>query len=205
LTSKPCRWPLSRLIPHVIFISDRNARRGRKGTVRKFGTQRRMTSCELSSGGGAATAQPISRYSRSLGGTRTIHSPNAFHQRHRIVELPTAQNHQEPRPLPKRRVRSQTAVAGNLHRRRQTGREREKQRGRPPNQRTAQSRLIEGRLETSTRPTDHRLPQPSTHLHSGSNACDGRCYSGRRNAHRDSAHPLRSGPAHFRRPLQRSR
>ena len=38
----------------------------------------------------------------------------------RVAELPTAQDHQEPRPLPQRRSRCQTAVVGDLQHRRQT-------------------------------------------------------------------------------------
>ena len=44
------------------------------------------------------------------------------HQRDRVAELPAAQGHQEPRPLPLRRGGGQTAVAGDLQHRGPPGR-----------------------------------------------------------------------------------
>ena len=44
------------------------------------------------------------------------------HQRYRVLELPAAQNHQEPRAFPQRRSRRQTLVARHLQHRRQKSR-----------------------------------------------------------------------------------
>ena len=72
------------------------------------------------------------------------------HQLHRVAELPAAQDHQEPRPLPQRRRRGQAAVAGDLQHRGQAGpRPRQGSRPRPRAKRKAAGRLVEGQITTN--------------------------------------------------------
>jgi putative transposase len=83
----------------------------------------------------------------------------------RVVELPTAQDHQEPRPLPGRRRRDQAALAGHPQHRGQES-PRTRQRGRttqgPPPQGPQQTRrrLRHPRLESRPRRTRPHLPRP---------------------------------------------
>ena len=69
-------------------------------------------------------------------------------QLHRVAELPDAQGHQEPRPVPQRRRRSETALAGDLQHRRQT-RRRTSQRTRPETLPNSPGRLVEGQVVTN--------------------------------------------------------
>jgi len=87
------------------------------------------------------------------------------HELDRVPELPVAQDHQEPRPLPQRRRRGQAPLAGDPQRRGQT-RPRTRQGGRPaqghPPQGPRQARrgLRHPRLESRPRRARPPLPRP---------------------------------------------
>src|SRR5829696_2748258 len=53
--------------------------------------------------------------------TRTLAVFHTGYQQHRVAELPAAEDHQEPRPLPQRRRGDQTALASDLQHRGQAG------------------------------------------------------------------------------------
>src|SRR5437899_7881184 len=80
------------------------------------------------------------------------------HQRHRVAELPAAQGHQEPRPLPQRRRRDQAALAGHPRQRSPTQR-----RPRPaPAQGPTRKRPPRPRLEGSPERLRRPLQRPTT-------------------------------------------
>ena len=87
-------------------------------------------------------------------------------QLHRVAELPDAQGHQEPRPVPQRRRRSETALAGDLQHRRQT-RRRTSQRTRPETLPNSPGRLVEGQVVTNWKKALEQLmlvyPTASSH------------------------------------------
>ena len=87
------------------------------------------------------------------------------HQRYRVLELPATQDHQEPRAFPQRRSRRQTLVARHLQHRRQTSRPAPRRRWQTPQQTNRthppHPRTHHHQLETSPRPTHHRLPRPN--------------------------------------------
>ena len=87
------------------------------------------------------------------------------HQRYRVLELPATQNHQEPRAFPQRRSRRQTLVARHLQHRRQKSRPAPHRRWQTPQQTNRthppHPRTHHHQLETSPRPTHHRLPRPN--------------------------------------------
>ena len=69
------------------------------------------------------------------------------HQRDRVAELPAPQDHQEPRPLPQRRGRGQTALAGHPRHRGQTRpRTRQIERQNPREPSKPVNKLVEGAL-----------------------------------------------------------
>ncbi|GFG90494.1 hypothetical protein MBOU_25360 [Mycobacterium bourgelatii] len=86
-----------------------------------------------------------------------------YDERDRIAELPVAQGHQDPRPVPQRCRRGQTPLAGHLQHRGQT-RRRTGQKIRPetlPNSaRTSRGRTGGHQLEEGTRTTLAGLPRP---------------------------------------------
>ena len=87
------------------------------------------------------------------------------HQRYRVLELPATQDHQEPRAFPQRRSRRQTLVARHLQHRRQKSRPAPRRRWQTPQQTNRthppHPRTHHHQLETSPRPTHHRLPRPN--------------------------------------------
>lgn len=87
------------------------------------------------------------------------------HQRDRVAELPAAQGHQEPRPLPLRRGGGQTAVAGDLQHRGPPGRgaRQGEEHARPLAQGQGQTRRGTGhhQLEAGPGPARRRLPRPN--------------------------------------------
>ena len=78
------------------------------------------------------------------GAPRRVH-----HQRYRVLELPAAQNHQEPRAFPQRRSRRQTLVARHLRHRRQTSRPAPHRRRKTRQQTNSPTRLIQGHTTTN--------------------------------------------------------
>ena len=86
-------------------------------------------------------------------------APGHLHHQHdRVAELPAAQDHQEPRPLPQRRRRGQAALAGDLQHRGQTSpRTREGTRPSPPT--NARPQAASSKAKSS--PTGSR-PWPSS-------------------------------------------
>jgi putative transposase len=85
------------------------------------------------------------------------------------LELPAAQDHQEPRPLPQRRRRDQAPLVGDPHHRgqaRPATRQRSRPtQGQPPKgPRQARRRLRHPRLESRPGRARPRLPRPHQHL-----------------------------------------
>jgi putative transposase len=87
-----------------------------------------------------STPHAVATWDRRLGPVHPVPGVPAraaprhlHHELDRVAELPAAQGHQEPRPLPQRRRRRQAALAGDLqHRGQASPRTRQRSDGSPP-------------------------------------------------------------------------